>query len=519
MNRAEPLHGRSVSFWRIWLTAFLPFLAFGALWILGQPIFSGADEYEHASEAQAVFTGQVLPRLAHDPRDPNLPGLVRVHALSDGSGCFVAHASVSAGCDQSSLRGVAPIRLVRDYVSSEPPLPALLTGLPLLLAPDRAGFYASRFLTAAFGAGLLATSVALALRRGRRMLLIGLLVAMTPCAVAEFGVLGSSFLEIGLVCLLWTLLALLVDGASPSPAMLRLLVATCILLLLSRPLSFIYVVIALSAFAVSCERSRLGDFLRAPGVLAAAGVTTVVLVFAVAWFVFAQAPLNPNYLSGNGLPHVTGLSQRINLAAGNILVIWEQMVGATGANEYNGPALLHVIWLLVTGAILGTSLVLASRRVVATVLVLTALLFAIPFAAEVVEIPTLYLFWQGRYSIPIFAGLMILSASALDNVDLPGRARRRLVFGVVTAVGIGQALEWCGALHRFVVGTNGTLSPLAWASGWRPPVPSPLLLVGGIALSGFAYGILYRRVARAENGYLAPATVPASVSREGAPRE
>jgi hypothetical protein len=79
-------------------------------------------------------------------------------------------------------------------------------------------------------------------------------------------------------------------------------------------------------------------------------------------------------------------------------------------------------------------------------------------------------------------------------------------------------VEFAGALRRFTVGINGSLSPFDWGSGWHPPVPSPWpLVLMAVALLG-TYGWLAvqaRRVygSRRTEDTTGNRRVPASVHR------
>jgi hypothetical protein len=465
----------------------------GFIWILAQPIYAGADEAEHAVESEAVWSGQFTPTL-----DPHFPtqiesGLVRVPNLlsSGGEYCFFNQKGVSAKCETTTLRVRPPTQEVSTYLSREPPLPSLLTGLPIFLAPDRTGFYLSRVLTALVGSVLFATAVALALSRRRVILVLGVLVSATPSVVAGWGVLGSSQLEIGSALVLWVCVALVASGEAVTSALSTLLFGSFIVLVLSRPISFLYAALAVVALLVAGGRPALRRILAVRGGRAMAVVAAIVFAGSLFWFFAVEAPTNPDYMQLAHLPVINSVGKRISFSLSYVPIFWSQMIGATGNNEYFGPGWLTSLWTMLAGGCIGAGVVLGRRRQALIVGGLLAALLFIPVAAQSYYLPQIYLTWMGRYDLPTFAGVVVLAAGfAGDRVGavyLP-----RLVALVVAAVASLQILEFASTLRRYVVGTNGSLNPLSWGSGWHPPVAVLALLVIGSVVIALAYAVLAR---------------------------
>ena len=85
--------------------------------------------------------------------------------------------------------------------------------------------------------------------------------------------------------------------------------------------------------------------------------------------------------------------------------------------------------------------------------------------------------FQGRYSLPILAGLTFLPM--LDNRDRPMRAWRSLIIGALALITIAEIGGFWQMLRRFAVGAHGKIW-LVGALPWRPSV-SPMLLVAANA--------------------------------------
>jgi hypothetical protein len=471
---------------------FVPFLAVGVIWMLAQPIYSGADEGQHAVEFEAVWSGQFTP-----PLDPHITsqiesGLVRVpDMLSSGEDCFFNQKGVSAKCETTALRVRPPTEEVPTYLGREPPLPSILTGLPIFLAPDRTGFYLSRFLTALIGSALFATAVALALSRRRVLLVIGVLVAATPSVIAEWGVLGSSQLEIGAALILWVCVALVASGEEVTSPLSICLFGSFAALVLSRPISFLYAAFAILALLLAGGRPRLHRLLAVRWGRAMAVIAVAAFVGSLLWFFAVEAPTNPDYMRLAHLPVINGVSQRVSFSLGYVPLFWSQMIGATGNNEYFGPGWLTSLWTMLAGGCFGLGVLLGHRRQAATVAGLLAALLFTSVAAQSYYLPQISLTWMGRYDLPTFAGVVVLGAGfagkRLGAVYLP-----RLVAVGVAAVASLQILEFAGTLRRYVVGTNGPLDPLSWGNGWHPPVDATVLLAAGCVVLALAYAAIFR---------------------------
>jgi hypothetical protein len=171
------------------------------------------------------------------------------------------------------------------------------------------------------------------------------------------------------------------------------------------------------------------------------------------------------------------------------------MIGATGNNEYLGPAWLTILWTMLAGAIVGVGALFARRRQALSIGAILAFLLALPVAAQAYYLPKLYLTWMGRYDLPTFVGLVIFSAGALSN-RLEQKEIGRMLIATVGAVASLQILEFAGTLRRYVVGVNGPLDPLDWGSGWHPLIGAVPLLALGVVVIAYAYISIYAMARR-----------------------
>jgi len=488
---AGPRHRPArLRFWPVWWATFVSFVAVGVVWNLAQPLLSGADEPVHFLEAEAVWTGQILPKVVAAPTLPMKVGVLHVRALShDDVDCYNHHADRPASC-AGTFRVSARAETTTSYIGREPPLPAFLNGLPVFLAPGPAGLVMGRILDAVISSACLATALAYAALRRRPFLAVGIVVAFVPCALAETGVLGSSQLEVGAAVLVWTLVAVLLDGERPTRPFVTLLTVSAAALALARPISFVWLALAGLALLVGSHRRRLVGLLRARPVRVGLPVVVAAVAVGVGWYFLATAPDNPAFPAR--LHHLPGTTLGdLSVVLRGVRTDWLEMLGQTGG-DYSGPWGTALLWTALIGLVVGLGLLWSSRRRVVVVVGLIVVFLALPTAVKTVELPHLWLFWHGRYDIPTLSGVVIVAAAALDRVAGRVNELGRLPTAVVTLAGLGQIAEFVGALRRFTVGEDGSLDPLVWYRGWHPPIPAVVLLPLGVLVIAAAYGIVHR---------------------------
>lgn len=487
--------------WRLFGLLLFVFALFGTVWSIAQPRFSGADEPEHFYHAEAVWSGQWVPPLASGPKqwdtqfraskvDVNKANF-QICYLVDPNGqpkpCPGNQGTTAAGAVSKNSPQVY------DYVGREPPLPMLLTGLPIYASPTKLGLYLSRFLTTLIGAACLATAITLALAARRRALALGVVVAATPSVFAGYGVFNSSPLEIGCAAVLWVCVVLLAREEEISRSLIAITSAFGVILLLSRPVSFVYLAFAAGALLALCPWNRLRAILRDRYTQVGFGCVGAVGVLSLVWYKLVEAPVNPYYLADDHLPHITALGQKVSASMSGAQNNWMQSIGSSGFNEYNGPFYTTLLWTALIFAVIAIGLWHGRRSDVATVGGLIFALLALPVIAQTITISSTYLYWQGRYDIPTMAGILIIAASCLDRPDVKRHDLDKLILCGVVVMTLAQLMEFAGTLRRFVVGLKGPLNPLYWSHGWRPPLMGGAeLFVLGVIVIPVVYFVIYR---------------------------
>ena len=494
-HRSRRMHARR--FWAAWLGSFAVFCVLGTLWSFAQPLLSGADEVQHVLKAQAVFTGQWTPPFQSYPAQ-FMGSAVTAHRPPDEGECYITKAYVPASCLKQPQPKVWPKQRTVTYIGRHPVLPYLFIGGGLALDPGPTGLYLSRFLTAATAAAFIATAIALAVSRRRPFLLLGIVIAATPAAIAGLGVLSSSPFETASATLAFVTIVLLASGERPTGRMLALAAGSLAALSLSRPVSFVWTGLAGLALVVLLTPKGSLALLRQRAVqLGAAGVVVAVGI-AFAWYARLRAAPDPNcfanctgpmwdFLRADHVRLVHSISARLSPVLAEPISYWRQAMSAVGYNEYVGPWYTQLGWTILIGGVTLFGAVLARLRTLLVLAILVFVLFALPVVVQTMYYPDTGVFWQGRYDLPLLAGILVLAASVLDDVRARLPELRRLAYIAVPLAGVLQFLAFWGTLRRYAVGTNGALAPWQWGAGWHAPIPPAPLFVLMLVATAASY--------------------------------
>jgi Predicted membrane protein (DUF2142) len=486
----------------------------GCLWALASPLFSVPDEPAHTIRAAAAARGQILPG---ERTERGYSTTVEVPAIFAKASavpiCYAFNGAATAGC-AVPFTGSTATSDIETNAGYYPPAFYAVAGLPSLLFPSATGVYLMRAVSAAICGALLASAVASAWCLPRpRLLVAGIAFAITPMVFFLAGSVNPNGVEIAAAVCLWAALGvvLLVPDAPDRGRLLARVGVAGVILALSRPLSpfFVALIVATTValagwrplFALA--RDRRAQF--AAGAIAMSCLTTTV-------WVQAYGTLE-QVVGGAGTQ--APLLQNLRMAAGTTPVQVQQMVGVFGWLD-TGPATLSVfVWLFGVGALLLLGLASSPRRGAVVLLALVAAVVVVPVALEAPRAATQGFPWQGRYSLPLAAGIPILAALQIDRARvLPDRLVRSLGTCLLTLFVAGHLYAHFWATRRYTAGVKGTLNWLA-APGWDPAVPVWLLFVGFVvALPLTAIALRWQMLARTESLLSETGQSPRAVSAE-----
>lgn len=502
-----PLRG-----FRLWLLAFAGFFLMTAAWAVAVPYDASADEHDHIYRAAGIFAGDVAPAPAEAVRGSgafvDVPrGLVRDAAAE----CWRFKPAVSAACAPGPGSDRTTVR-VGTGAGRYHPVYYALVGVPLKLFPGWPGVYLARLIGGGLAAALLAAAVVTIVGYTRRRLMLGgMLVAVTPMALHFFAAVNPNGLEIaagvGLVVGLVPVVLGRTDGVDGVPRGPLVLAGLSAIALASlRPTGLIYLAAVAVAFLVPVRRATFARLWGSrPARWWAVAIAGSALV-AVAW---AMLMKSTNLGSAFQMDRVLSRGQAIMWVGQHVGQLLNEMVGVFGWLDTTMPTPIYVLWQLAAGGLLVSGLAFGGWTDRWRLAAITGGGFVVPIALQTLLLNDTGFVTQGRYLLPGLVGLFVLSAWYMEQHGMPvaaGRSMTRLLLGVVLPLHLFSLL-W--AMMRWRSGTRsygyiGVSSLNPFGKGWQPPVgaavPLLLLLAGAAALAWLVWRASAVTGAAADNG-------------------
>jgi hypothetical protein len=465
-----------------------------AVWSLSSPVPSGPDEEAQLVKAAAVARGTLIgtPITRHDSDGVVLVSVpTTIRSAERQTVCDYLDVYVPA-C-HVHLRTSSKLEHITTYEGRYPPLYYLVTGLPTLVSSSAWVLHAMRLVSTLVVALLLGLAFACVATYGRSGLLTfatGLIV--TPTVVYLGAVVNPSASEVAGGIAMWAALTVIVMHRSEDPPKVVVVSAVIgsVAMCASRPLStFFYALIIVSFVLLRPAACRALIRLRRMRI-----ALVVSLAFAFVsglWVLFAKSyeleafPIAKQTTKGYILADL-GHGERV----------LRQSIGSFGAPNFSVPVPILAIWLVTGFGIILAAVVLATRRDAIVVAALTvALGFVLPFAIIYSHIQTDGVIWQGRYSLPIIAGLPLLSAAVIAEryPDAVAVVLRRAAPIAIAAFAVGQIGAFYWFLRRYTVGlaTDRANAFTHVAGAWTPPLPAPVLFaVAVVAAAAFELWLL-----------------------------
>lgn len=466
---------------RVWLTAFLAFLALSAAWALASPLTSVPDEPWHMVKAAATVRlqlhGTPITVITHNGEVTNHVPMTGYRLptaysyLTNLHECYFSAAHVSASCARS-LTAEPGTALAGTTAGSNNPLYYLAVGWPSLLSDGPLGLYGMRLVSAALSSAMLASAVVTAFgwSRRRRYPLVAVLAAATPMVLFLNGSVNPNSLEAGSAILLWAaMLSLLTD---PQPALAPRLLTRAglatIALISVRQLGPAWALVIIICAALAGQSGALRGVLRRPAVWLWTAVVGVVGLGSIAW----TAKFN---VLGTGGPSAANQDKTFFVAARHTFDLsveyLRQMVGFFGWLDVRAPYHLAELWFLPVLALMVTAAAAGRWRDVAALVLLAGSVIMIPVLAQGRQAASLGYIWQGRYLLAVAAGLPLLAGAILAKREPRQRwtlwAVPKLPVAVTASTLVLGFLMFFTTLRRYAVGTHGPLVPLDPA--WSPP--------------------------------------------------
>ena len=499
------------------------FVLLGTAWILATPPGAYPDADAHYIRAMAASHGEFFGQpYTGPPLDPSRfrLGQARVFQVPAGLAVPTTFDCVAGDLIRPSVCSyAAPDNLaVTSQVSVEgtdTPLGYLLPALLMRLAKGANGAeLLGRIATLGTTLALLGAAVALLwTRRWRLSPLAGLVLAVTPTVLFLGGEVGPNGLEsVATICFVAGLIRLGRgdDDDPPRPWMFLATAAGAVVLALSRPLGFAWVILDVAAWALVFGHRGVFRLYSARAARIALGIAVVAVGVSFAWERINQ--LKPVGGLGGALAQVPGVFDLIPQYVGDF-------VGRFGASDTPLPQPLVEPWVACVVIVAGIAVAVGNRRerigIVALLVGVVAVLVGYASAFDSLLGGGLA-YAQARHVLPfalllpLFVGEVVSRRAGRLGARTPGRL---FLYCAVIAAVVGVGAFYYDA-RRYAVGTLGRfLFFLPGRAAWAPAEGWLLLLgmatLGGALIIGAAViDFQRRRPASVETGEQ-PLSVPA----------
>lgn len=473
-----------MSFFRLWLPYFLLFAVLMSLWSIATPLDGAPDEPAHVERAVSLDRGELLGRSVPGPNNGartriSIPAtyLPLDRSAVDGVPCYAFKPTVTATC-LPRIKQSAKLVSTTDYTGRYPPLYYAIVGIPTIFTARLFGEHLmgifSALLSSAFGALAMATA-----RRwsASRLLPAGILIAFTPMALFLAGTINPNGLEISSSIALWTAATVLVTNhvTDPPAGLLAVIGVSASVLALCRADSPLWLVVIPLILSPMWYRRFRWQWLGSRKTLTLLGVTGCAVAVAVGWTLVAHA----FRVIPSDAPHAPTVAGTIHFTIANFPSMVEEQIGIFGWLDIPAPWLTMTIWYLLVGGVILLTLSLGRRRQVLTMILAILSIIILPVVIGIVGSHQSANVAQGRYYLPIAAGIPILALGSLGT-NVGNLRTSRVLTGISVAVALGQFCAFFYALHRYRVGIdqpafgNGSLVP---SQVWSPPLGTPAVEV------------------------------------------
>jgi hypothetical protein len=463
-----------------WLLAFLGFFLIIGAWATAAPYDGTPDEQHHIIRAAGVASGQVMAAPEeHAVRDGGAYQDVPA-SLIRRPNCFAFHPDQSATCSVEP-GGDRTVTHVGTAAGRYHPGYYAIVGWPLALWPDWTGILLARLISAALCAALLANALTDAMRWSRfRLMGAGVLAAFTPIAAQMGGAVNPNGVEIaaGIAFFAAAIPLLFTPAAERSRTLLWHVGVAAFALASLRSAGPVWLAVSAVALLIPVPWQRLRRlwqwrpvrwWVLAVGLAAGA---------CAAWTVIFKT----NFAGDIQVGH-RSIGQAIRVIGEYWGRYTDELVGVTAWLDVHLPPPVYLIWQFMTASLIIWGLVLANRTGRLRLLAIGLGGVLLPSLMQLSYINTYGLIMQGRYILPVLAGLPLLAAYLIQQSGLPPEKSRfvlrlfALLLLPLHLVALAYTMvRW---QHGLVPkGGFGSLNPLA--GPWHPPLGSVVPLVASL---------------------------------------
>jgi hypothetical protein len=517
--------GRPGRVGRAWPLAFLVFFLLCASWAFASPYDGAPDEVRHIIRAAGVVEGQIFARPATAPGLGNVgayqtvpKGLVQGKApTARYNYCYHYLPARSAACAPvPGAGGKTPVTVITGAGRYNPVYYAAV-GEPLVRWPGWTGILLARLISAALCAAFLASAWLSCLEwRRSRMAIAGLLVAATPAFFELAGAVNPNSLEIAAgISLAAAAIPLLLDGGSAhAQGWLRRAALAAIGIGQFRAIGPELIAGLLAVLLIPPSRARLRQLWgERPARWWSAGVLAS-CALGITWTITSKVSDIGNVAHSQ---YTTGAILRSELQVnGRLTRVVEQMIDGFSYYDTKPPRLILVAWAIAIGFLLVSAFAWGTWPGRWRLAALITGTLAIPVLFAVSAANTFGFSFQGRYILPLAAGIPMLAAFiAGSSGRMTAIQQARAIRAMIILLLPFQLLSLGYVMDRWQsgVGPGHTLDPLR--GSWHPVtgslLPLVLMTAGLVGLGWLAW--------RAAAGPADDERVPASLPAPGVARQ
>jgi hypothetical protein len=479
-----------------------------ACWSFASPLIAAPDEQAHVLHAYALDHGQLGSSTTPPSKvliNVSVPTSLYYSAIYPI--CWHMHGNIPATCSAPWPTSEKPVT-IPIYVDHYPPLYYLFVGTASYVSQERSGIYMMRLISSLMGALMLAVAAyAIARWSRRRAMYLGLYVALAPEAYFISSSVNPAGFEIMTAICLWTLVAIfaLEQREDPPRGLVVLLGVVASVFVLIRGLSPLWLALAGASLVILVGPRMLFEQIKRRRDLQIATGGVVVATLAAATWIFTQGTLNILPV-GAAVPKTDSTLQVLHIVSDYVQGWLRETVGILGWLDTELPSVVYQSWYVIVLGVLIVALVRGSWRERLVVAGLSALVVIIPVALVTRQAKVLGVVWQGRDTMPLAVGAVIMAVAigagartslgarrAVQSIDpaLRRRITKITMLGVVAVLAIANMLSFYTNMRRYAVGRYGPKFFFLHNQGWSPPTGQVVtLLVYGLVTTAFAGALM-----------------------------
>lgn len=498
---------------------FIAMMLLCTLWSLSSPYGGSPDEPAHAAKAAGVARGQgyglsndeVPPEFQHPgvtaPDGTTfVPDNIRFYvipaeygAVREIAACAAFKSEQTPDCALEGNYDFTQDTFVHSSASLYNDTFYHLVGWPSLINTDFAGFYGMRLVNAAMTSACFSLAFgALSLLRRPTIPMAALALVATPSALYLGATVNPNGLEIATTAAFVSALGVALTRESRGRELTFLMTIAALMGALQpqiRSLGFVWLGLAVLALLILFGYKRFFSLILRPQSLIAVLVTVTGIALAI-WQVMSTSVLTATVpLRGHGAPVLEGMRMMLERIGDQMT----SMVSLFGWIDTPGPSYIMFAYVTFAFGLVLTALTLSGRRTVFAVLFALMSYIFVPALIQGVSMKTSGFIWQGRYSMAIFAVLLLISGFALNEKwdHIPSRFATRWLLIFTFGIGGIHLASLYTALHRYAVGTNGSHRKFLTDPTWLPPLPiGSLIWVAAFFIASAIYTFTLLRIMR-----------------------